>query len=128
MAGQADLGVGSKRLLGVALGSILPLSWLLFSKIYYGDILSTSFYVKQPHFRVGVLIRNTAYMFEFMRFSGVRIFCIVFVVTLRWDNDGEKLARKTRGGFWWAAAGDGGAEGSFGRRPLGPGQAGHLSR
>jgi len=59
------------------LGAVLPAAWLLFSKLYYGDIFPTSFYVKPitlhpeyPSVFFSMLWKNGSYILQYLVIIG----------------------------------------------------------
>ena len=54
-----------------AAAAILPLSWLVVSFFYYGDLLPTSFYVKTPNGNWQGLVFNGVYITSYLLYVGI---------------------------------------------------------
>ena len=59
------------RLLALVLAAVFPLAWLACARVYYGDILPTSYYTKTPHFGPGRVIRNAKYISLWLAWGGL---------------------------------------------------------
>ena len=57
--------------ISLAVAAILPLTWLIVSYFYYGDLLPTSFYVKTPKGNLWGLIFNAEYIVSYLIYIGV---------------------------------------------------------
>jgi arabinofuranosyltransferase len=57
-------------------GAIAPVGWLIFSYIYFHDILPTSFYTKSPQFHPGVIAKDAFYTLEFLVLSGILVLAL----------------------------------------------------
>ena len=63
-------GSTRKVAMAAALGAALPVCWILFSWIYYGDFLPTSFYVKTPRLGAVRILQNADYLLKYLTAIG----------------------------------------------------------
>jgi hypothetical protein len=81
--------------------AILPLTWLLVSIYYYGDLLPTSFYVKTPEGDLWNLIINGRYIASYLLFVGIiPVVALVFVLLVPKHRTVEVLFRHFKN-HWW---------------------------
>lgn len=84
-------------------GGFLPVSWLLFSWIFYGDILPTSFYIKTPGFDVSLLLTNGFYIaFQLLLFGYLPTLLLFFVLT---GKRSISIVIKQLKRYWWLYSG-----------------------
>jgi hypothetical protein len=57
--------------LSALIAGLISVGWLIFSYIYFGDIMPTSYYVKQPQFDISIIKKNISYFFQFTLISGL---------------------------------------------------------
>jgi arabinofuranosyltransferase len=85
--------------------AILPLSWLLVSIYYYGDLLPTSFYVKTPNGNVGGIIFNGVYIAAYLFYVGIiPVAGLIFSLLIQ----NHRINKTLYGHFkstWWLYAG-----------------------
>ena len=61
----------TNALIAILPGLIIPMLWLYFSFIYFGDIFPTSFYRKPPSFRLHLLVYNAIYIIQYLAYLGI---------------------------------------------------------
>ena len=85
--------------------AILPLTWLLVSFYYYGDLLPTSFYVKTPNGNAGGMIFNGVYIAGYLFYVGI-IPVAALISSLLLKNQGiNKVLSGHFKSTWWLYAG-----------------------
>lgn len=85
-------------LTAAAVGAAAPLLWLLFSQLYYGDILPTSFYAKTPTRELAKVQRNFSYMAQYLLYTGV-VPVAWFLLLPRFVNTADGWPRSRRIGL-----------------------------
>ncbi|HWE03124.1 MAG TPA: hypothetical protein VG326_12005 [Tepidisphaeraceae bacterium] len=92
-----------RSILSLLPGAIIAAAWLLFSKIYYHDILPTSFYVKRPEFGLRHLIKDEIYLLQFSIVSGLAPLAALIVV--RWRENKTRSLPNAFNRAWGVYAG-----------------------
>ena len=85
------------------IGAAIPLAWLAFSSIYYGDIFPTSYYVKTPSGAVDSLLTNGNYVAQTLIWTAV-IPLVIWVVVFRLLRRDEAVAEPDLSICWLVAA------------------------
>jgi hypothetical protein len=89
-----------RSLLPVAIGAALPCAWLVVARVYYGDFLPTSFYLKTP----GASLADAVYTFEFVLYSGLAFWLLAALGSIGARADGREIGRAHLRATGWAYA------------------------
>ncbi len=85
--------------------AILPISWLVISLWFYGDLLPTSFYVKTPSGNFGNLVINGLYVASYLLYVGTIPAIILAIALLRSTRGTLPLLHSHFKRFWWLYVG-----------------------
>ncbi len=91
-------------LLAAGAGGILPLAWIVFSALYYQQVLPTSFYIKTPSFSLAVAGANGLYVAEHLVLAGV-IPYLVFLLPQSRPGEWWRILRRQARAAWWLQVG-----------------------
>lgn len=97
---RASWGV---RLRALLVGAALPVAWLAFSQVYYGDIFPTSFYIKSPRMESSVLRVNAWYLAQGLLLTGAAPL-LLWVVMVRLARRSATVADPDPPARWLAVA------------------------
>lgn len=87
--------------IALAVGAILPLTWIIVSMIYYGDMFPTSYYAKTPQRAMPVVLNNTKYVVSYLGFVGILPVLALLAVLLRTPGHAAAVLLDHARGYWW---------------------------
>jgi hypothetical protein len=108
MAGLSAFALWGQRpraaLAAIAAGAVFPVSWSLWSLLYYEDLFPTSFYVKTPSFGPTWLLLNAIYVGEALLFTGALPLSAWLLFESRRRPHAQGVAMRTPWGPWLGLA------------------------
>lgn len=72
-----------KLTVAAIMSSMIPLSWVLGTYFYYGEIFPTSLYVKSPQYALPAIISNACYIFQYLFFINATSFILLLFFSVK---------------------------------------------